>query len=614
MTPTFSLWGKNIKKYFFDIFSQQKKKINKIKQQHQLDRLLVNSLSHSKWLNWQQIKCLSKVLDQKEKNKIKLLISIIIVCLFILTGQIYLTMTVVVPRSGGEYVEGLIGSPRFINPILAHNDVDLDLSYLIFSGLMKWDKNRQLVPDLAESFEISDNQLVYTFYLKNGIKWHDGQPFRPDDIIFTVASIQDPNFKSPLALSFRGVVAEKVDERTVRFILKEPFAPFLGLLTFGIIPEHLWYNIPPANSDLTELNRQPVGTGPWKFLSSTKDKAGVIRSYTLVPNQDYHDQKPYLKKITFRFYGDFATAAETLKNKQIQAIAYLPKELRPGIEKYKNLNYHQLDQPQYTAIFFNQRNNDLIKASHIRQALSLAVDKRKIIQEALGLEARAIEVPTLPGIETSAEIKHYNYDPAAAIEILEKNGWLLTTTTTIDGTTESVRKKGNNYLTINLKTVNQAENIKIAEMIKNFWQIIGFQTNLEIVDRTKILQETIRNRDYEALLFAQNLGSDPDPFPFWHSSQNEHPGLNLAIFTNRQADTLLENARKSNDWEERQKNYSEFQKIIAEELPAIFLYNPTYNYPQDKKIKGFDLSNIAVPADRFANLAEWYIKTKRIFK
>ena len=116
------------------------------------------------------------------------------------------------------------------------------------------------------------------------------------------------------------------------------------------------------------------------------------------------------------------------------------------------------------------------------------------------------------------------------------------------------------------------------------------------------------------LLFGENLGSDPDPFPFWHSSQNEYPGLNLAIFSNKTVDQLLEDARKTSDWETRKKDYLQFQKIVAQELPAIFLYNQTYTYPQDSSVKGFDVKNISMPSDRFANLSEWYEKTKRIWK
>jgi len=593
-------------------FSQEAKKLKKIKRQHHLDKSLVTGLNKSKFPTIKQIKHLPKVLDNKERKRAKVLTSIIIICAAILLIKGYFTLTVSIPKDGGEYIEGLIGAPSFINPILAQSDADRDLSRLIFSGLLKWDKDRQLVPDLAIDFEVSADQLTYTFHLRQDVAWHDNEPFKADDVVFTVASIQDPEYDSPLSRSFRGVTAEKIDDYTVTFTIGEPFAPFLGLLTFGILPEHLWYSIPPANAQLAELNKAPIGTGAWKFDNFKKDKTGNIKSYTVVQNKNYYGDNPYLKKIIFKFYGDFISAVEALKSKDVQGVAYLPKEFQADLKKNKNIDYHNLIQPQYTAVFFNQRKNNLLATNYIRQALALATNKKKIMSDAFNQEGQIIDGPTLPGIEINPDIKKYNYDPEAAVALLEKNGWQLTATTTSDGITHQVRKKNAWYLEIELTTVDQPETIKTAEIIKESWDQIGVKTNLVIIDRSKILQDTIKPRNYEALLFGENLGSDPDPFPFWHSSQNEHPGLNLAIFTNKTVDKLLEDARKTNNWEERKKNYLEFQKIVAEELPAIFLYNPTYTYPQDQKIKGFDLIGIAVPADRFANINDWYVKTKRI--
>ncbi|MBI5765679.1 peptide ABC transporter substrate-binding protein, partial [Candidatus Falkowbacteria bacterium] len=558
---------------------------------------------------------LPKILNKKERDRVAFVLLIIGICALILLVKLYLMATVVTPAIGGEYTEGLIGSPRFINPILAQaNDVDMDLSYLIFSGLLKWDKNRQLAPDLAKSYEISSDQLTYTFYLRNDVKWHDGSPFKADDVIFTISSIQDPTFKSPLSRSFRGIAINKINDYIVKFTLKEPFAPFLGLLTVGILPEHLWYNITPANADLAELNKRPIGTGPWKFNNLKKDKTGVIKSYTLIQNPDYYDRKPYLQKIIFKLYGDFVSAVEALKSKEAQGISYLPKEFAQELKKYKNISYNQLDQPQYTAIFFNQLKNNILSADYIRQALALGTNKQKIVAEAFGPDTKIIDGPTLPGIATNPNIKKYPYDPQAAVDLLEKNGWPLTATTTPDGLTEQIRKKKDWYLNITLTTVDQPENVKAAEIIKQSWDQIGFKTTLNIIDKSKILQEIINPREYEALLFGENIGSDPDPFPFWHSSQNEYPGLNLAIFTDKKVDKILEDARKTNNWDERKKNYATFQEIIAQQLPAIFLYNPTYTYPQDKSLKGFNLFGISAPADRFANLSDWYVKTKRVWR
>jgi len=606
-----SSWGKKIKYSF----SRQKKSLRKFQKQHHLDKMLVSSLNEAKFPTIRQLKYLPKVLSSKERKQLSILSLIVATFLVIFLVNGYFLATIPIPNSGGDYSEGLVGTPRFINPILAQTDVDKDLSSLVFSGLLKYDEHRQLVPDLAESYEISIDELVYTFHLKQNVLWHDNDPFDADDVIFTIASIQDPEFNSPLSRSFRGIIAEKLDDYTVNFVLKEPFAPFLGLLTFGILPEHLWYVIPPANADLTELNKAPVGTGAWEFSKFTKDKTGVIKTYTLARNNDYYSEMPYLEKLSFRFYGDFFSAVDALKSKDVEGIAYLPKEFDVELEKYKNISYHRLDQPQYTALFFNQITNDLLPADYIRQVIAMTIDKQKIVNDIFNSDGRVADGPNLPGIGINPDIKKYDYDPKSAAELLEDNGWNLVSTTTFDGIDKQVRfKQSRGYLELKLTTVDQPINVATAELIKSSLEQVGFIINLKIVDKSKILQDVINTRDYEMLLFAENLGTDPDPFPFWHSSQNEYPGLNLAIFTNKEADKLLEDARKINNWEERKGKYLEFQKIIASELPAIFLFNATYTYPQDKNIQGFNLYSIAIPSDRFTTIHKWFVKTSRIWK
>jgi len=602
------------RKIFSNFFSSKNKQLKEFQKQHRLDMHLVSSLNKSKFPTLKQLKYLPKMLNKKEKSTMGILSAILFLGIILLIINLYFVVTIPIPQKGGQYTEGLIGAPRFINPLLSQtNDVDQDLSRLIFSGLLMVGKDGQLTPGLAESYEISNDRLTYTFHLRQNVKWHDGEPFAADDVIFTIASIQDPEFKSPLSRGFQGIVAEKIDDNTVKFTLKEPFAPFLRLMTFGILPEHLWYNVPAANADLTELNKKPIGTGPWQFDSFKKDKNGIIFSYTLIPNPFYYGDRPNLEKIIFKFYGDFTSAIDALKNKSVQGIAYLPQEFQTELKKYKSISYQKLTQPQYTALFFNQKNNALLQADYIRQVLALAVNKQKIVEKVLPGNANVIDAPTLPGIETNQNITKYNYDPQAAVTLLEKNGWAINATTT-NGLTQQIMQKKNQTLEITITTIDQPQNTQIANLIKQDWEQIGIKTNIQLVDKSKILQDVINTRKYEVLLFGENLGSDPDPFPFWHSSQNEYPGLNLAIFSNKAVDLLLENARKSSDWEARKKDYLEFQKIVAQELPAIFLYNQIYIYPQDNSIKGFDVKNISMPSDRFANLYQWFEKTKRVWK
>ena len=306
--------------------------------------------------------------------------------------------------------------------------------------------------------------------------------------------------------------------------------------------------------------------------------------------------------------------------------------------------------PQYTAVFFNQKQNEILKEKSVRQALALSIDKPKILTEALRLEGEIIEGPILPLDASQITDKQIVFDAERANQILTDAGWSQITrqeyedfisqqkkesqedeeteedqtegTTTPDIAEEQpqenqepvqnfYRKKNDTILEVTLTTVNQPENTKAAELIKEFWEDIGVKVNLQIVEGGRISREIIKPRNYQILLFGIIVGSNPDPYPFWHSSQAQDPGLNLALLANREVDKLLEDAKKTTDPEKQRENYQLFYDILADEIPAIFLYNPTYTYVADQKIKGLKLDRIIVPADRFNNLDEWYIKTKR---
>lgn len=609
------LFLSSLKKRLESVFDRHNVQLRRFSSQHYFDRRAVSNLFKKRKLTFRHLKYLPKILSVNERRRILALSGILSVGVIALLVNIFFMFTVSVPRAGGEYAEGLVGSPRYINPILSQtNSVDSDLSSLIFSSLLTYDKDHKLVTDLAESYEISPDQLTYTFRLKQNVKWHDGESFKADDVVYTVSSIEDTEFKSPLGREFRGVVCEKVDDYTVKFTLKEPFAPFLSMLTFGILPEHLWYNILPANADLNELNKKPIGTGPWQVDSFKKDSSGLIKSYTLVPNKDYFGKKPYLDKLIFKFYADNLSAIEALKNKNVDGIGFLPKELKNELKKHKNIVYQEMDQPQYAAIFFNQKKNTLLQADYIRQALALAINKQKIVTEVFGGDAKTLDAPILPGVDNNPDIVKYEYNAESAATLLSKNGWVMTATTTADGLTEQVRRKNGYDLAITLTIPDQPQYLQTATIIKEEWAQIGVKVTLEIIDKTKIVSDNIAGRKYEALLFSENMSSDPDPFAFWHSSQNEYPGTNLAVFSDKTVDSLLEAARKYNNLADRQAKYWEFQKIISSQLPVVFLYSPLYSYPQDKKVRGFDVSMIASYSDRFSNLSDWYVKTKRILK
>ena len=575
-----------------------------------LDQRLVFGLSSKRLPSFSQIKLLPKFLSKGEKKSIKILGAIILLCLILLGTNFYFTHATLVPAVGGSYVEGLVGVPKYINPLLAsYNDVDRDLASLIFNGLLKTNSEGILEPDLAESYQVSPDRKAYTFIIKDGIKWHDGELLTIDDVIFTVASIQDPEWQTQLKSSLGNVQIEKIDEKTVRFSLPEPVNNFLNSLTFGILPEHKWSAIPVANAALAELNKKPIGTGPFKFNSLTKDKNGNIRTLILERNEDYFAKPAYLKEITFKFYGDFESATTALSNKNIQGLSLLPKEYREKVEKNNDLKFYELSLPQYTAIFFNTKKNNILKEVKVRQALAYGINRALVLAQALDNQGVIINGPILPGfVGYHLDIKKYDFDQAAAEKLLDEAGWKAETDPV---TGKKTRKNKDEILQLTLTTVDKVEYVKTLEIIKGNWETIGVATNINVIGTDKIRTDVIEPRNYDALLFGEII--KPDPYPFWHSSQVDNPGTNLAIWANREIDTLLEEARSSDNSEDINNKYVRFQDILAEYVPAIFLYNPIHLYPTDKKIKNINLTRINVPSDRFVNIADWYIKTKSKF-
>jgi len=523
------------------------------------------------------------------------------------------------PKIGGSYTEGILGQPRYINPVLAQtNDADRDIAQVVYSGLFKYDGYGNLIPDLVKRYTIEDEGLTYNISLKKDVFWHDGQPLNADDVIFTIKTIQDPEYKSPLKTNWQGVKIEKVDDYTVEFKLNNIYAPFLHNLTIGILPKHLWAGISAANFPLAEYNLKPVGSGPYKFKNLKNNKDGKVNSIELARNEKFYLpysknnelQGPFIEKITFKFYSSQEEVLNGLKKREIDGISFIPAEKIGGGEN--SLNIYKINLPIYYAVFFNQTESKALSDKSVRQALVYALNKQQVVNDVLKEEGAVVDSPFLPGwFGYSEDIKRYEYEPEKTKQILGDNNW-----TDADGDGILEKKIGDEEvkLEINLLTSNWPELAKAAEIIKSQWEQIGAKVNLTTADSNVIQQEYIRPRQYQALLFGEVLNADPDPFAFWHSSQKKDPGLNLSLYQNKDVDKLLEDARQTTDEQIRAAKYAEFQKIITDELPAIFLYSPTYLYPVDESIKGIDIERLPIHSQRFSQIEDWFIKTKRVWK
>ena len=577
---------------------------------------LFTKLNIKRWPSFSQWKNLPSLFSNKERYFILGAGILAIISLIGWYIAYQLTTTIVVPKHGGSYTEGIIGTPQYINPVLCQtSDADRDLTELIFSGLMKYDSEGKLVPDLAERYAVGDEGKVYEFFLRKGVTWHDGESFNADDVVFTIQIIQNPDFKSPLFSIWHGIEIEKVNDYTVRFHLKEPYAPFIFNTTVGILPKHIWENINPPEFFLTDLNLKPIGTGPYKLRRIEKGKEGTIKTVQLESYENYHFGEPFIKKIVLKFYINEENLVKAYNKGEVEGLGFISAQ---NLSKLKNkeiaLNILELNLPRYFAVFLNQSKSKILSDKTVRLALNYATDKDQIIKEILMGRGTPVYSPIPKGVFGHSEnIKIYDFALEHAKNLLEAAGWKENKDT---GFREKVLKSGedSSVLSFTLITTDWPELEKVANLLKEQWEKIGAKVDIKILNIAEIQQNYIRPREYEALIFGEVLGPDPDPLPFWHSSQKKDPGLNLALYQNNEADKILTEARTIFDPEKRKEKYEEFQKLVVDDAPVIFLYNPYYLYSVDKKIKGIKIKNIPLPSKRFSGIENWYIKTKRIKK
>lgn len=643
---------------------------------HHRDIELLRRIHNSRFPRWQQIKHVHRLLTRQERRIIR--VCAVIGCIgFLWIGTEFVQAhREAVPTVGGRYIEGVVGAPQLINPIFASlNDVDVDLTRLMYSGLLRYDENQRLVPDIALRYYLAEDKKTYTFFLRQDVTWHDGEPVTAKDVVFTIERIQNSVVNSPLLVSFQGVAVKALDDYTVQFILPEPFAPFLSTLVVGIVPEHIWFDVPPERMHLHKNNLQPVGSGPFVFSKLAKDDTGYIYRYELKRYANFYDQPPYIEELVFRFFAEYdgpAGVIQAVREQRVDGLNFVPKDLRDRVER-KHISLRTLQLPQYTSLFLNRDHESALKDKDVRVALAHALDKDRLVREVIKGEGYVIHSPILPGFPGyTPEAPRVDYDPGKATELLNKTwprisadeyralrkdvlvkerlvaasstvtlggeGESSTSTTletvTIEGVTSTLaeaadvaveheldqelnktqtfyrKNKDGEVLAISLVTADTQEYKKAAELIAGFWEEIGIKTDIEFIPPKNITRTALKDRRYDVLLYGVIIGSDPDQYPFWHSSQVDFPGLNLSRYVNRAADTLLEQTRETTDEEKIIELYQKFQELILDDRPAVFLYTPTYTYAISQKVKGVDVVRIFHPADRLANITQWYIETK----
>src|SRR3989338_435597 len=664
----------------------------------------------SKFPSLSQWKQIFKVLRKGEKITLLGLAVLAVGSLFFLATNFYINNTKVVPAFGGTYVEGVVGQPRFINPIYGEtNDVDRTLIDLIYSGLMTYDKDGKIVNDLASSYTVSDDGKTYDFQLKDNVFWQDGKPLTSDDIIFTIETIQNSDYKSPLRANWLGVEAEKTSDKSLSFVLKTPYNSFLENCALKIIPQHIWENVLVENFALSSYNLQPIGSGQYSLSSLQQADTGFIKSINLESNHKYYNKPPYISNSCFQFFtnkGDLEKAAnaKTIDGFSLVALdnseSLAEKEIKQGWSSSEKFSVYSLSLPRYFAVFFNTNKTKILSDISIRKALNYSVDRQELIKQissSTKSKVSLVDSPVLPdffGLQSPSS--PYQFDIEQEKKILDRSGYkdagsnqrakpnikkpafqfkvYLSSGSKLKDVTElqgclarlndnfknmmkdetngtygkgtenavtefqkkylqetaptgevgkATRQKLNELcitpqdnallLRFTLVTINQPQLAQTANFLKDSWQKAGVTIDIKAVEISE-LKSIIKTRDYDALLYGEVLGLEPDPYPFWHSSQVNDPGLNLSAYQNKSADQLLKEARETLDITVKQEDYEKLQNIIIDDAPALFLYNPDYIYWVSQKINGVNTTKIVDPAKRFSNISEWFIKTKRVFK
>jgi peptide/nickel transport system substrate-binding protein len=498
-----------------------------------------------------------------------------------------------IPRSGGTFVEAEVGQAKILNPVLPDTSASNDVNALIYDGLTKWGPGRKLLPDLAASWEISADARTYTFHLRHGVKWHDGVPFTSADVLFTLTAIQNPDSRSPLAASWQGVTAESPDQYTVIYHLPTSYPPFLDSTTQQIVPRHALESIEPSLLRTAQFNQQPIGTGPFK-ISSFQAAAGQI---ILTANPNYFEGRPKLDRFEFKMYESASEAMDAYAKQQVTSVGRVEASVQDRANREANLYFYDDSLPSESMVFFNMA--DAVMGDHaLRQALAQATDRQKLIDSAEPALATAQVQPILPGQPgyTNA-YRADRLDLKGAAKLLDGAGWK-----TAKG---GFREKDGKKLELHLVTVQDATLQSLATHLADQWSKIGVKLDVKAVGLDEFEQSYVKPRNFQLLLFGISIGPDPDVYAYWHSSQISDPGLNLSQYKSTDADRALETGRLKSDPQLRAVKYNAFLKAWDADQPAIVLASPIYRYAVDASVGGLVAGPIVEPSNRFWNVKDW---------
>jgi peptide/nickel transport system substrate-binding protein len=334
--------------------------------------------------------------------------------------------------------------------------------------------------------------------------------------------------------------------------------------------------------------------------------------YELSPFGKGGIEKPFIDKIIMRFYRDEESVVSAYNKGEVEAINSISPDKMPDIKKQNTSSIKTTPLPRVFAVFFNQNQSEILSYKEVRAALNLAVDREKIVKEVLSGYGKSLNSPIPNGLLGDDESVSVIFDLDKASSTLAKAGWIKNASTTI--WEKKKDKKTTIQLAVSISTLNAPDLTKTAEIIKQDWEKLGVKVEIKQFELGDLQQNIIRPRKFDALLYGEVIGRDMDFYAFWHSSQRNDPGLNVAMYTNSTVDKLLDDARKTLDTASRIEKYKKFEAEVIKDMPAVFLYTPDFIYITPNKIKNNDLGIITLPFERFMNINNWYIETNKLWK
>ena len=533
-------------------------------------------------------------LPKNTKQWVRVFFVLALVSLIGILWQWQNKLSSLVKVSGGSFTEGIIGTPRFINPVLAQSQSDKDLTKLIIGSMVTKDTEGKNSFSLADSLTTSQDKKTYTLKLKEGLVFHDNETITIDDVIFTIEKIQDPLIKSPLQNRWEGVKVEKIDNLTVKFTLSQEYSDFENNFNIGILPKHIWEKIKADEFIFSLYNTKPIGSGHYAIKKTIIGKTGIPLSYSLNKTNSSHS---YISEINLIFYENEEMLVEAYRKGNIDA-AYGLSANETNRDLFNNEYSNTGKLPRVFGLFFNQNKQPLLKEKNIRSLIQSSINKQELIDTVFSGYAYPIDGPF--GEIEESKPSNLKRD----IEVLEKDGWVKNS----NGIYEKKINDALTSLTLDLSIPNIDDLISLANIIKVQLFNQGIQVNIRAFDEANLHQKVIRPREYDILLFGYMLEKNTDLYAFWHSSQKNDPGLNISLYGNNTIDNELENLRKDKSL----AKFNIIKKEILNDIPAVFLYSPAFTYILPEKIHG-DHFAIIEKQDRFANIENWYIRTRKVW-